>query len=724
MPNRPPPVFPAPLRGVARLVAFCLVALLAACIQRDPATLPYPGLAEFQGREVESVDFTGELVVPADSLQKVISTQASSCRTFGLPFCLFGIGEDERRLDLDQLAADVARIQLEHRDHGYYGTRVTPAVEPAGEDAVAVSFAVEPGDRVTLTSLDVRGTEGIIPPEEMERRLPLEEGEPFRRIGFLASADTIRGRLLESGYAYAQVLRNYALDTIADVAQVEFEAVPGPLVRVDTVVVLGAERLGQETVRRQLSVDEGDVLRPSELNRSQRNLYEFQMVNFATVEIAPDSLQLNPDSALTTVVVRVVEAPQYLAEVSGGYGTIDCLRAEARRLDRNFLGGGRTLDLSASLSKIGVGEPLGAGFESNLCSALEGDTLGNVLNYRVAADFVQPRLFGTQTSTTLSLYSEQISELETYLRSSTGGRLAAVREIAPQTLATGALTVSRGQTQAEPIFFCFSLETCEREQILGLQESRWSNFFTLAAIRDRTRSDLYPTTGYQLRSTVDWATPLLGSDDRYLRLFADASAYRRFRQRWVLAGRVQAGTFFEGVVGEGGYIPPDRRFYAGGPNSVRGFQRNALGPKVYLASSRPGTDWEGIPHDAQIDTFSFASGGTRTLVASVELRAPSPVFTDNLRLAAFVDGGRVWAARADTLVGESRFRFTPGVGLRILTPVGPLRLDAAYNPYETEVGPLYSFDGSGNLVVRDPEYDPGDKFRRRIQFYIAVGQAF
>jgi outer membrane translocation and assembly module TamA len=103
---------------------------------------------------------------------------------------------------------------------------------------------------------------------------------------------------------------------------------------------------------------------------------------------------------------------------------------------------------------------------------------------------------------------------------------------------------------------------------------------------------------------------------------------------------------------------------------------------------------------------------------------PSPFFSQNLRLAAFMDGGRVWTSARDTLVGESRFRFTPGIGLRVLTPVGPIRLDAAYNPYSDPVGPLIRFTEEGDPVTLDPAYDPGDRFRRRFVFYIAVGQAF
>lgn len=720
MRHRPDPLLPA-ARRLARVLAGGLLLALAACVQRAPQTGPQAGFAQYQGKEVRSVAFTGSLVVPRDTLRLTIATQASTCRFLLLPVCPFGFGRTRHTLDVNELSRDVARIQLEHRDRGYYGTRVNPDVEASG-DGVAVTFAIVPGHLVRVRTLEVAGTEGIIPPEQATRAIPLRVGEPFRRIGFLASADTIRGRLLARGYAYAQVLRNYSLDTIADFADVGYAAVPGPVVRVDSIVVLGAGRLGQTTTRRELTFSQGSLLKTSELNRSQRNLYSLQMVSFATVEIAPDSLQRDADSASATVLVRVVEAPQYLAEVAGGYGTIDCLRTTARRLDRNFRGGGRTLEVSASVSKLGAGPPLDAGLENNLCSALQEDTLGNVLNYRVAADVVQPRLFGTHTSTALNLFTERVSEFQIYRRTATGGRASVLREVAPQTLASVALNVSRGQTVAEPIYFCVGLESCAPEQIEQQRQRRWSNFVTASLVRDRTGSDVYPNSGYQVRGAVDWATTLLGSDDRFLRLLGDGTGYRQLRPGWVLAGRAQGGIFLHGGLGLQGYIPPERRFYAGGPNSVRGFQRNALGPTVYVAIPRLKVDPEN-PTDT-VDVRQSAVGGTRIALGSVELRAPSPVLRGTLQLAAFVDGARVWGSRIDTLIHSPGARFTPGLGVRLLTPVGPLRVDVAYNGYGGAEGPLYGFNEQRELVPRERRYDPGNRFVNRFQLYIAVGQAF
>ncbi|HEU4884756.1 MAG TPA: POTRA domain-containing protein, partial [Longimicrobium sp.] len=142
------------------------LAVLAACAGNGGgvATGPLPQFAEYEGKEVRAVDFQGDLVVPEDSLRSVVTTHPSRCAILGLlPFCIGRFGENKYELDLGVLSRDVARIQLAHRDAGYYGTRVLPLVDPAvGEDGVNVTFRVEPGDLTTLTALELAGAETVV----------------------------------------------------------------------------------------------------------------------------------------------------------------------------------------------------------------------------------------------------------------------------------------------------------------------------------------------------------------------------------------------------------------------------------------------------------------------------------------------------------------------------------------------------------------------------------
>lgn len=722
----------------------CALAALQACAANPAPGGPFPDLAQYQGREISDVAIGGDLAdVPRDSVMRVLATLPSRCRTLGfIPACLPLLGrEEEHRLDMQVLGRDVVRIQLVFRDNGYYGTRVVPTVDEQPGGKVEVRFNVIPGDRVLLRTLTVTGAERIVPTEDLLRKLPLKVGEPFRRNEFLASVDTVRNTLLDAGHAYAQVLRNYQIDTIADVADVNLEAAPGPVVTVDTILFDGLYRVTEKLARHQLTFREGSRVRGRELSRSQRNLYDLELVRFATVDVAPESLQVTPDSLElqrdsigTTILVRVAEAPRYAMDASVGYGTVDCFRGSLQRTDRDFLGGARRLTLTGSVAKVGVGAPLNAGLENSiLCKAFQLDSLSDrvdiaisrALNYRLAADFFQPRLFGSENSVALGAYAEQISELGLYVRRARGGNLGLVREMGRGTIFSTTYTVERGATTAHDIFFCVVYEVCQPDEIDVLQHPRWSNNLSTGLVRTRVRVDPFPSGGYQFRVGGDVATPFIGSEDRYLRFLGDGSTYRRLRGSSIVQLRLMAGTFVNGVLdSDRGFIPPEKLFYGGGPTTVRGFRRNGLGPVIYVA--RPSPDDDAESDSVKSDTVVSAAGGRRIVVSTVELTIPAPFWRDQLRLAAFVDGGRVWDPASPEL-RDPGFRVTPGIGLRYATPVGPFRFDVAYNGYPQTPGPLYQIDRKGDIVGKiadDFVPDRAVSFWKRLVVHVSIGQTF
>jgi outer membrane protein assembly factor BamA len=195
----------------------------------------------------------------------------------------------------------------------------------------------------------------------------------------------------------------------------------------------------------------------------------------------------------------------------------------------------------------------------------------------------------------------------------------------------------------------------------------------------------------------------------------------------VLSWRVRGGLIFSPNVdvatGTGAFVPPEQRFYAGGANDVRGFERNELGPVVYVTpqTHADSVRARGLPIDP--DSVRVAATGGNTLaLANVELRLPSPILSSRLRFAAFVDGGGVWQRQGPQT--RAVFRVTPGIGLRVATPLGPARLDVAYNPYKLQAGTLFQFDDAGNLT---PVPGEGSYILPRSQKYaihIAVGQPF
>lgn len=718
-----------------RTFATLLIVVLAAsgCMGGSRAAELYPGMAEHQNKEIKQIRFVGGEPFGADTLQSMTDSQASHCDLLGLPICIpfLPITRDVHRLNVEAVRRDVARIAGFYRREGYFGTTVIPRAEPLGDSDsdIILTFVVRRGDPIILDSLTIDGTEGILDPDSLARRLPLQPGELFDIAEFEASADQVVRELQARGYAYVELLRNFTVDTIADRAIASLSAVPGVQVRVDSVIVRGADNLGRRAAVRQLGFRKGDLLQLNRLVASQSNLYRLEIVQLASVAIAPDSLQKAPaDSATATVLVTIAEVPVNQAEAAVGYGNVECGRAEAAWTNRSFGGGARKFNITASAGKIGIGGFTNAGLAGSICQAFRSDTFQNKLDYRLATELTQPFFISASNQLALSLYTERISEPQVYQRQAEGGRLSINRRLAARTQLVGNLDIERAQTLASPVLFCSTFQVCVPEDFERITQPRFRNTIGLNFARDRTDNPLNAARGYLVRSGVAWAAPWLSSEVTFVRWNGEAAFYRMLKRGWVFAGSLRLGNFFRTASLDpdrprDDFLPPEERFYAGGATTVRGFNRNALGPGVYITSDSIVIGDDGMPTPATRPATFVPIGGTSLSVVNAEVRFPSPFLGRRLRLAAFVDGGAVGTGNFWNLDPHD-LRFTPGMGLRIATPVGPARVDVAFNPYAPVSGVLFHADTASITPIRPDYTPPAPNFWRRLHVHVAIGQAF
>ena len=209
----------------------------------------------------------------------------------------------------------------------------------------------------------------------------------------------------------------------------------------------------------------------------------------------------------------------------------------------------------------------------------------------------------------------------------------------------------------------------------------------------RVNNPVDPTRGHLFTGEAAWSSSLIGSSQfqQFTRFAIEGRWYRTILPEVVLAWRARAGRVFgrssdnQGVVN---FVPVEQRFYAGGPNDVRGFPYNQLGPIVYVIPDVDTAGYQTNPAVLDDNTVPFATGGNVQLIGNVEVRFPAPIWRGRLRLAAFVDMGGVWQTN-DPVNNEKRLVATPGMGLRLLTPVGPLRFDVAYSWDKLQRGTVY-----------------------------------
>jgi len=706
----------ARLRQLRALRLTLLVAVLAAA--------PLAAQQE-QQRVVRGLSFEGNHAIDDYTLRAAIATTNSSA--FATKWYLRWIrflGE-KRYFNELEFRRDVVRLLLLYRQSGYMNAVIDTLVRREGRDAY-IKFRIYEGDPVQLAELHVLGLDSILDVQRLQRDLPLHVGDPFNRALFQASADTIVSRLKNLGYPYADILRNYDVDVAALRAVATLEALPGPRMRVGQVLITGAEKVDTGTVRRMLSVRAGDWFRQDQLYLTQRDLYGlgmFRSVNVVLADTTPP-----PGDSTVRVVVHVAEAPRHRIRLGAGYGSLDCFRVQSGWTAYDFLGGARSLDVTGQLSKIGVGVPTNANFKDNVCRFLRSDSTSDTLNYNATVTLRQPAFLSPRHTASFAVFAERRSEFKAYTRQAVGANVAVTfnaRRDVPVTVGYG---YSVGRTTADAVVYCQRFLLCNESDQVFLANRRPFAAITISGVRARVNSVLDPSAGSVTQVTLVHASRYVLSDTLYEfnRGELEVSKYYALSRRSVLAWRVRGGTILPqrlSLLGQSvKFVPPDQRFYAGGPNSVRGFARNELGPRVYVSDSLEVSGTDTTYKNIQ----ASPTGGNTVFTANLELRVPSPIFPDRVRLGLFVDVGQVWE-RGDTGTTVSGLRVTPGLGLRFITPLGPVRLDAAYNGYPHEPGKLYFLNRADNSITatgktEHPDLPPG--FWRRVVVQFAVGQAF
>ena len=229
------------------------------------------------------------------------------------------------------------------------------------------------------------------------------------------------------------------------------------------------------------------------------------------------------------IAVAVRESFMYSARTGAGYGTLDCFRTQGEFANRDFLNGRGRLDVTARLSKIGIGKPLD--IARDFCPQIKRDPYSDTLNYYVGATLRQPVLFGLRTVPTVTLFSERRSEYLAYLRYTPIGGVASLGWPARRHLpsATISYQAEYGRTNAEPALFCAVFNLCTANDRRRVQELKRLAVGSLAVARDRSDIPLNPTRGSVARLEVRHASTLIGSDRglQFNKATGDVAWYRR-----------------------------------------------------------------------------------------------------------------------------------------------------------------------------------------------------
>ena len=669
--------------------------------------------------EVRALDFRGNRALRDNDLTQIVATTTSSFARRAFRF----LGE-KRCLDREELGRDIARVKLYYKLRGFWEAAVDTVVTRRG-NGVGVTFHIVEGPPIRLTTLRISGLDSVLNRNAILGGLDTTVGGPYDEIRLTALADTIGTRLLDNGYPGAKIAVGHDVVRDARTSAYYIDVDPGHLARIGAVKVVidstrGGQKISSRTVKHILGLTPGSIYRRKDLVAAQRNLYATDAYRHVELGLAPG--QSAEDSVLV-VQASLIEGDMRSMQAGVGWGTIDCFRSQLVYGDRNFVGGARRLDVTARVSKIGIAGPTSSEFIGKaLChdAAKDSAISARAVNYYTGVTYRQPTFFRLRARNvpSFTVYSERRSEYNQYERDTPIGLLAQVtREQWARAPLTFGYQIERGRTRAAPAFFCSLFLICDEALRTRIADSTIRLAAVSAALTvDRTDIPLTPTSGGVLRLELRHASRYVGSSPslQFNRGIVDATMFTPLGGQAVLALRFRGGIItplrptLQGFDLSRNFLPPQERLYAGGTNTVRGVQQNELGPVVYVAkqnyvdvtniddSTRSFTvrqppakqPTQGINYKGYL---AVPTGGTRLIVANAEVRFRDPVFPNLLQWTLFTDAGNVWETSNKVLRAQS-FRVTPGLGLSVLTFLGPIGITAGYNDRTQPSAQLYYND--------------------------------
>jgi outer membrane protein assembly factor BamA len=669
---------------------------------------------------VRSLKFEGNHAFDNDELSARVPTTASSFwrrtfRIFGAQRCYPDVG----------LKPDVDALKALYQNNGFYRTMVDTIVKPVAPRTVDVVFRIDEGQPLQIDTLTIAGLDSVPDPQGIVKDLQMRVGGRFGLLLLFTDIDSINARLRNAGYPRADILKSYRTHPDQLRAEVSLDVTTGPRTRIGSIEVqrTGVKnkpaQIDSAVVLRLLGFGSGNWYSDRALLDAQRNLYNLGA--YRHVGISLDTTAQQSDS-VADVLVDLREDYMRQYDQEEGWATLDCFRVNTQYTDKNFLDGAHHLELTGRVSKLGYGEPTSSRVTRNLCyrSQLDQDSVASSkLNYYAGATVREPTLFGTHWVPSYSVYTERRGEWKAYLRNTeVGGQFSATRNVGVGMPFRVGYTFEVGRTLAEPAVLCAQFSRCDQTSQADVQKRLRLAVASASLQRVRTDNPVEPTRGYVVAGEVRGSGSGIGSDPslQFLKGTADGAWYHKLQSRIVFAGRLRGGIIGGGTSRDTAakLPPPQERLYAGGATSVRGFQQNELGPLVYLVN-RGDVDSIPLGHAPGMSDTSYALvaksgapafrsipvGGNLLLVVNAELRVRDPFFPALLEYVPFLDAGAVQQVGAHNLT-PSKLSYTPGLGVRVFSPIGPIQLNAGYNPYGGRPGTAYFASPVNTLTNKAP----------------------
>ncbi len=540
-----------------------------------------------------------------------------------------------------KLAADLENLNSFYLDQGYVQFKVDSkqvTISPDRKD-INITVNISEGEQFTIRDIDMVG-ELVVDKAELMALVPFREGDIFSRKKVTAVVGLINRRLGEEGHAFADVRPVPDINEEDNSISLKFLIKPGKKMMVRYISFVGNDRTQTEVLRREMRQFESEMYRASKVDRSRIRL---QRLNYlASVDIQTVRVEGTDDQL--DLVVTVSERFSGNFTVGLGFSDTQGVILNLGVTHDNIFGSGKTVSLtfdnSASSERYGfrylnpyyTENGVSRGFRFNFVTT--DASIDNISNYLI-------------DRVSLSMdYGIPTSEFNTLLLD-----FGVVKN-----------DVTVGfQSADEVIQFIIDNndefdENTDPSTITG--DEYTSLFSSIGFSKDTRNRRIFADSGTLNTIKLELFT---GDLDFYKIRYTHKSAFPVSTSiTYNFSSRLSYGDSY----GETTDLPFFEKFFAGGPRSVHGYERNSLGPR-----------------DSNGDPF----GGNVQVIFSSEFLIPLESFasSETFRLGLYWDTGNVFATVDSFTVDE--LRASVGLSAKWFSVIGPLEFSYAV-PFNDQPG--------------------------------------
>lgn len=532
-----------------------------------------------------------------------------------------------------KLAADLETLRSYYLNRGYLEFNVEStqvSISPDKKD-IYITITVAEGERYLVSSVKLAG-ELILPEDEFRKAMKVKPGDVFSREKLNESTKAISEKLSAKGYAFANV--NAAPEVDKEKQQVAFTVFvdPGKRTYVRRINITGNSKTRDEVIRQEVRQMEGGWYDDERVKLSKQRIDKTDYFSEVNVETPPvpgttDQVDVN---------FNVTEKSTGSISVGAGYSQSEKVMLSGTIAQSNIFGSGKFVSVQVATGSIN--RAIGLSY-TNPYFTVDGVSQGFDVYHRKST----PESLGYVYNTV-----------------STGGGIRFGIPIGEKQSVSFGVAVDQTKVEIDrddpdtPLqYMKFSDQFCNSQNSC----TNTSLPMTAAWVSDGKDSAILPTRGLYQRASVE-VSP--GGDLKYYKTSYQAQWFYSVTRGMVLMLNGELG-YGKGLNGQD--MPFYKNYYAGGVNSVRGYETASLGPYELNASG---------------DVVRL--GGTRRAIFNAELSMPAPGFGNDksVRFGPFFDAGQVYADSTSAATYDSGpVRMSAGIAATWVSPFGPLKFSIA-----------------------------------------------